>query len=307
MFGILNIHKPAGWTSRDVVNRMQALVRPDKVGHAGTLDPLATGVLVVGIGPATRLIRYVQQMPKEYRATFLLGRTSPTEDIEGQTTELADPPRPTLADVRGQLPRFLGRIQQRPPAFSAIKVRGRRAYKLARQGKTVELAPRPVTIHTLQVLRYEYPELELQIACGSGTYVRALGRDLAAVLGTGAVMSALQRTAIGEYRVGDATPLQDLSPSNLRDHLLSPLTALGALPQRILTPNEIRTLQQGKTISSSASRGVPAHGQANEIAAVTANHQLVAILTVRGHGCLHPARNFPLPCPTDRHNRSPGH
>ena len=189
--GLLNLNKPAGMTSRDVVNIVQRLSRPAKAGHAGTLDPLADGVLVVCVGSATRLIEYVQRMPKRYVGTFLLGRQSPTEDIEGEVTELPDAPVPTREQIEAAARRFVGRIEQRPPAFSALKIRGRPAYKLARQGKPVELAPRPVEIYRIEVKKYRYPELVLEIDCGGGTYVRSLGRDLAESLGTAAVMSAL--------------------------------------------------------------------------------------------------------------------
>src|SRR5262245_35406014 len=203
MFGLLNIDKPAGLTSRDVVSRVQRLVRPQKVGHAGTLDPLATGVLVVAVGPATRLVEYVQRMPKTYQGTFLLGRTSDTEDVEGEVVELDSPPVPTRAEIDAALPRFIGTIEQRPPAYSALKVAGRRAHKLARRGEAVELAPRPVEIHAIELLRYEYPEMELRIDCGSGTYVRSLGRDVAEAVDTGAVMAALRRLAIGPFQAAE--------------------------------------------------------------------------------------------------------
>src|SRR5437868_5550844 len=139
MFALLNVNKPAGITSRDVVNRLQRLVRPAKVGHAGTLDPLATGVLVVCLGQATRLIEYVQQMPKTYHGTFLLGRESDTEDIEGDVKELPNAPRPSRAEIDAALPQFVGRIEQRPPAYSALKVGGERAYDKARRGEAVVL------------------------------------------------------------------------------------------------------------------------------------------------------------------------
>ena len=142
--GLLNLNKPTGMTSRRAVDIVQRLAWPAKVGHAGTLDPLATGVLVVCVGPATRLIEYVQRMPKRYVAAFLLGRQSPTEDIEGQVTELLGARVPTADEVRAAASRFVGRIQQRPPAFSALKVGGRPAYELARQGRPAHLAARPV-------------------------------------------------------------------------------------------------------------------------------------------------------------------
>ncbi len=151
-FGLLNINKPAGVTSRRVVDQVQKLVRPAKAGHAGTLDPLATGVLIVCVGPATRLVDYLHRMPKRYRAEFLLGRTSPTEDVEGVITELVSPPIPTHDQIVAAAQRFIGEISQRPPAYSALKVGGRRAYDLARSGKEVSLQARPVSVFRLDVL-----------------------------------------------------------------------------------------------------------------------------------------------------------
>ena len=193
-FGLLCVNKPVGMTSRQAVNVVQRLARPAKVGHAGTLDPLADGVLVVGVGSATRLLEYVQQMRKRYVGTFLLGRSSPTEDTEGQVTECPDAPVPTLDEIGSAAARWTGRIAQRPPAFSALKVAGRRAYDLARRGKLPQLAPRPVDVFQIEIRRYQYPELVLNVECGGGTYIRSLGRDLAESLGTAAVMSALTRT-----------------------------------------------------------------------------------------------------------------
>ncbi len=250
MFGFLNVDKPAGVTSRDVVNRVQRLARPHKVGHAGTLDPLATGVLVIAIGPATRLIEYVQRLPKTYHATFLLGRTSDTEDAQGHVVELPGAAPPSEAQLRAILPQFVGTIQQRPPAYSALKVEGQRAYKLARRGAEVELAPRPVEIHDLEILRYDYPHLELLVRCGSGTYVRSLGRDIAAALGTGAVMSALRRQAIGPFSSDAALPAAEISPVTIQQRLQSPLAALGDLPRVAVSEAEARRLQMGQAIAN---------------------------------------------------------
>ncbi|HEY2760774.1 MAG TPA: tRNA pseudouridine(55) synthase TruB, partial [Pirellulales bacterium] len=169
LFGLLILDKPPGQTSRWVVDQVQRLVRPAKVGHAGTLDPLATGVLIVCVGPATRLIDYIHQLPKQYRAEFLFGRASSTEDITGEVSELSDPPQPTRDKIESALRKFTGEIQQRPPAFSALKVAGQRAYKLARQGKEVALAPRPVSIHNITLLDYVYPTLTLDVTCSTGT------------------------------------------------------------------------------------------------------------------------------------------
>ena len=287
MFGLLNINKPQGMTSRDVVNRVQRTIRGVKVGHAGTLDPLATGVLVVCLGPATRLVEYVQRMPKQYSATFLLGKTSDTEDIEGEVTELTEPPCPTSSEIEAALPTFIGEIEQRPPAYSALKVGGRRAYDLARKGKQVELQPRKITVHDITVSRYEYPELDLQMTCGSGTYIRSLGRDLAHALGTGAVMSALERTAIGGFHVQDGVELNGLSAENAADVLIAPRHAVSELPAVELTPEEIRRIGNGMLIDDRW------HLQCDEVAAFEDSGRLLAILAPRGPQRLRPARNFP--------------
>jgi len=286
MFGLLNIDKPAGVTSRDVVNRVQRLVRPHKVGHAGTLDPLATGVLVVAIGPATRLIEYVQRMPKTYQGTFLLGRTSDTEDVEGHVVELPDAAVPTREDIATAIPRFIGTIEQRPPAYSALKVAGKAAYKLARRGETVELAPRAVKIQSIEVIRYEFPELELRVQCGGGTYIRSLGRDLAESLNTGAVMSALRRLAIGPFTVNEAIDCDSLSAPLIEKNLLSPLLALGQLPHIELSNDQITRVMQGQMISATHQ---PA---ADEIAAVDNRGQLVALLKPTSDGKLAPLKCF---------------
>lgn len=287
MFGLLNIHKPSGNTSRDVVNCIQRLLRGVKVGHAGTLDPLATGVLVVALGPATRLVEYVQRMPKTYVGTFLLGRSSDTEDSEGNVVELSDPPRPTRLEIEAALPAFVGTIQQLPPAFSALKVQGRRAYALARRGEHVELQPRPIAIHRLSVVRYEYPELELEVCCGSGTYIRSLGRDIARSLGTAAVMSALVRTAIGAFRLADALELDALTPAACESNLLPPRLAVAQLPSAPLSDDEVRRLANGLAIQNRW--GV----EAGEMAALDGQGRLVAILAPRASGELGPVRNFP--------------
>jgi tRNA pseudouridine55 synthase len=271
MFGLLNLNKPPGITSRDVVNRVQRLVRPAKVGHAGTLDPLATGVLVIGIGPATRLIEYVQRMPKTYRGTFLLGRMSDTEDIEGEVRELCDPPQPASDAIRAAMQRFVGTIDQRPPAFSALKIQGQRAYDLARRGDPVELASRPVEIHSLALVTYAYPELTLLVRCGSGTYVRSLGRDLARSLNTDAVMSALRREAIGPFGLDSSLDCESLTESTIESGLLSPLLALGDLPQIDVTSGEVQRLRQGQTIVDRWGHTAP------EVAAVSERNDLIAV------------------------------
>jgi tRNA pseudouridine55 synthase len=297
-FGILNVDKPAGLTSREVVGRVEGLIRGVKCGHAGTLDPLATGVLVVCVGPATRLIQYVQRLPKEYRAVFQLGRRSVTDDVEGEVELVADAPEPTLAQIEAVVPQFVGEIEQRPPAFSAIKVDGQRSYDRARRGEEFELPARTITIHRLEVLRYEYPELELAIECGSGTYVRSLARDLAAALGTAAVMSALERTAIGDFRVEEAVALDAITNSTFAEHLQPPIEALRCLPQIAVNDRELAELRYGRPIErrnfkSPIGGNVAAAAEPNaEWAAVDPAGRLAAILFEKQPNQLWPARNF---------------
>ena len=293
--GILNLNKTPGITSRGVVDRVQRLARPAKVGHAGTLDPLATGVLVVCVGAATRLAEHVQRMPKQYAGTFLLGRHSPTEDVDGEITELTDPPVPSLDQLKTAAAALTGRISQRPPAFSALKVAGRRAYSMARRGEQVELKPRTVEVHRLAVVSYDYPEFKLDVECGSGTYIRSLGRDLAESLGTAAVMSNLERTAIGGFTVDEAIDPETLTPDTWTAHLRPLLEAVAPLERIELTASEIAKIRQGQTISHRVAH--PADGENDgdpkEFAAVDSSNRLIAILAPRGPGTLRPVRNFP--------------
>ena len=304
--GLLNLNKPVGMTSRQAVDIVHRLSRPAKAGHAGTLDPLAQGVLVVCAGSATRLIGYVQRMRKQYLGTFLLGRTSVTEDIEGQVTELPDAPVPTHAQIEAAARRFLGRIEQRPPAFSALKIQGRPAYKLARQGKPVELAPRPVEIFRIEIKRYEYPELVLEIDCGGGTYIRSLGRDLAQALGTGAVMSALVRTSIGGFHVAEAIDPSRLTRDNWHAFLQPPLRAVEYLPRVPLSAEEAVRLRNGQTIAAKAEGGGRKAEEgvrgteygvrsaaAEEFAAVDPAGQLVGVVAMDAAGRWRTVRNLP--------------
>ena len=291
--GILNLNKPAGITSRDVVNVVQCLAgRKMRVGHAGTLDPLARGVLVVSVGPATRLIEYIQQMPKTYRAEFLLGCHSDTEDTDGQVTRLETPLVPSEEEIRTVLPQFTGRILQRPPAYSALRIAGRRAYDLARKGKQIELAPREIVVYQLLLDEYNYPKLGLTIQCGSGTYVRSLGRDLAESLGTAAVMSALERTAIGRFRIEEAVDPDSLTPENWTDALLPPVMAVSHLTKLTLDDEAVRKIQDGLTIPRP--KGID---PAADTVAVDQTGRLIGILTGRGREQLKTKRNFPTRLP----------
>jgi tRNA pseudouridine55 synthase len=287
MFGLLNLNKPAGITSRDLVNRVQRLVKPHKVGHAGTLDPLASGVLVVCLGPATRLIEYVQLMPKRYLATFLLGRHSETEDVEGFVVELPNPPLPSEIQVRAVLPRFLGRIQQQPPAYSALKVEGKRAYDLARQGEIPDLKPRPIEVHSIELIAYSYPQLTLDIRCGSGTYVRSLGRDIARSLGTEGVMSGLTRTEIGPFHASQALSGDDVTPQRIDQAIIPPLTALGNMPTLAVSEREEAFLRNGRQIERRNLSSSVLESQ-EEVALLTSSGRLLAIVVPASEGFWQP-------------------
>lgn len=294
-FGLLNLNKPHGVTSRDAVNQVQRALKslarstgekPAKVGHAGTLDPIATGVLVLCVGAATKLIEHVQRQPKRYRGTFLLGRRSPSDDVELEVEELPNARRPSLAEVESALPAFVGEIQQAPPAYSAIKVGGRKAYDLARAGKPPELPPRPVTIHELSVVSYDDPELVLDIRCGSGTYIRSLGRDLAASLGTAAVMSALERTEIGPFNIDRAIDPDKIDEETLASQLLPAGMAVADLPAIRVDAALAEELRNGRFIPRGKG---PA---ADEVAAFDDTGELVALVKPRGKDRYQPVRNF---------------
>ena len=207
--GFLNIAKPTACTSHDVVNAVRRLMGQRRVGHAGTLDPLATGVLVLGVGHGTRLIEYLAGTRKTYRAEILLGRTTTTDDSAGETLR-EQPVNVDDAAVRAALGQFKGTIAQVPPVYAAVHIDGTRAYKRARRGEDVTLAPRQVTIHRLELLEIQLPLLSLELECSTGTYVRALARDLGEALGCGAHLAALTRTRVGAFSLADAVPLDAL-------------------------------------------------------------------------------------------------
>lgn len=286
MHGILNIAKPQWMSSRDVVNRVARLAGKSKTGHAGTLDPLATGVLVCPVGQGTRLIEYIQRMPKTYEGTFLLGKSSDTEDVTGKVTELPEPPQIDRSELESILPQFLGTIQQVPPSFSALKVQGKRAYKLARAGTAVTLAARPVEIYALELLEFDFPRFRLRIECGSGTYVRSLGRDIARRLGTEAVMESLVRTAIGPYHLDQAAVLEDLDEAALAEQLLPLVTAVQDLPQATISPEDARLLVYGQQVS------LPGVQPAEELASLDAQGNLLAILVPTEQNTWRSAKNF---------------
>lgn len=280
MFGLLNVHKPAGMTSRDVVNRIQRVVRPAKVGHAGTLDPLATGVLIVLVGNATRLTDYAHLHDKTYVGEFRLGQWSDTEDIEGNVVVEESPRIPTREELEGLLPKFVGEISQRPPAYSALKVGGERAYDLARQGKAVELASRMIEVHSIKLLKFEYPDLQMEITCGSGTYIRSLGRDIAEAAGTCAVMTSLVRTRIGPWHLQNAKQLEELGNlTAIKESLLPAKEVVSLFESLVATPEEIIALSHGKKIARSFEMTLTC---GTELAVLTEAGELAAVVVVEG-------------------------
>lgn len=285
--GLLVFDKPSGPTSRDLVNRVQGLLpRGTKIGHCGTLDPLATGVLVVVVGQATRLTEYVQRMGKSYRTRLTLGARSDTDDADGTVTPVPGAMVPEPAPVAAVLNEFEGVIEQVPPAYSAAKVEGRRAHALARRGETVRLVARPVRIDRISVDRYEYPDLELTIDCGKGTYIRSIARDLGERLGCGAYVAELRRTRTGGFRVEEA-----LSPAATVEELrrgLWPLTAAVAELPTMAVPNAIvPLLRQGKSVSLP---GVADQPLGQEVAACDEAGRLVAVAVIERGRMLKPVK-----------------
>jgi tRNA pseudouridine55 synthase len=286
MFGFLNVHKPPGPTSHDIVAQVRRLAgRKVKVGHAGTLDPFAEGVLVICVGPATRLASYVQAAPKRYVAEITLGATSTTEDSEGEIAPTPDAAPPSEAAVRTALAGFAGDIQQVPPAHSAVHVNGRRAYKLARAGEDVQLPPRPVTVHEIALVRYAYPLLTIDVRCGSGTYIRSLARDIGAALGAGGYCSKLTRTEVGLFHLDAAKTPDDLDPEA---DMLPPLIALESLEKVVVDEEGVAKLLLGQSVS------LPDNAPCGEVAAVGPDGRLLALASAEP-GRLRPSKVFPLP------------
>ena len=258
MDGVLVIAKPAGPTSHDVVALVRRLAATKRVGHGGTLDPFASGVLPLFLGRATRLVEYHLGDRKGYRATVCFGASSTTDDLEGELTPTAAP-APSRAAVEGALAGFIGPISQRPPAYSAIKVAGRRAYAMARAGEHVELASREVTIHRLELLDWDGTDPDRPIAvvdveCSAGTYIRALARDLGEAVGGAAYLGALVRTASGPFRLDGAVSLERAREAaaggteRLAALLLPVDAGLDEIPELVVTDDEVRAIARGQFV-----------------------------------------------------------
>lgn len=230
MNGIILINKPAGWTSFDVVNKVRGMIQRSgvsqsnkkrfPVGHTGTLDPLATGLLVLVLGDYCKRAQEFTKLDKSYEVIMKLGQTSTTGDEEGEKTDVSDL-KPSLTEVKTALDGFVGDIMQVPPAFSAIKVNGERAYKLARKGEDVTLQARPARISSIELHSYDYPLVNFTASVGSGTYIRSLVEDVGKVLKTGAYMPALRRTTVGEWKLTNALEMDSLTPELIQTNLIN--------------------------------------------------------------------------------------
>ncbi|MGF1514022.1 MAG: tRNA pseudouridine(55) synthase TruB [Elainellaceae cyanobacterium] len=251
MNGFLNLHKPAGLTSHDCVARLRRRLGLKRIGHGGTLDPAATGVLPMAVGRATRLLQFLPAQ-KAYRATVRFGVRTDTDDLEGAVLLQAAAPHLTLAEVSPHLAAFQGTIQQIPPKYSAIQVDGRRLYDLARAGEPVAVPMRTVEIYGTEILGWgpgDFPELDVAIACGSGTYIRAIARDLGELLGVGGTLAALVRTESGGFNLADSITLEDVTPEGL----ISPAIALGHLPAVELDSHQAADWGHGRPVIVPAS------------------------------------------------------
>jgi tRNA pseudouridine55 synthase len=292
---VVVVDKPAGWTSHDVVARVRRILGTRRVGHAGTLDPMATGVLVVGVGRGTRLLGHLVGAGKTYEATIRLGQTTTTDDAEGTVTSCRDTTGLTEPDLRAALTAFTGTFAQVPPSVSAIKVDGRRAYARVRAGEEVTVAARQVTVTRFSLEgvrrgaagpgRDAWPVLDVDVVvdCSSGTYVRALGRDVGERLGVGGHLVALRRTAVGPFRIDEARTLEQLAAEPAV--LALGLAASRAFPRRVLTPQEVTSLRHGRPVGARGELSAPT-------AAFTPEGGLVALLVAGRPGEARPVVVF---------------
>jgi tRNA pseudouridine55 synthase len=275
--GVLVVDKPVGLTSHDVVQIIRRGTGIRRAGHTGTLDPRASGVLVVLIGPAVRLSEYVSASDKRYQATVRLGSSTDTFDAEGRITSSASPESITEEQFENALTPFIGEIQQVPPPYSAIKVQGRKAYEMAREGEEVELAPRMIHVYSLELLEWDSPEAVIDVFCSSGTYVRSLANDLGTALGCGAHLVGLRRTKSGRFTLRDAVPLRRLQESfhtgDWYRHLIPAAEALGDWPMVELDGDQVELIRHGHRIPAEAGSNGWARG-------VSQQGDLVALLEI---------------------------
>ncbi|MGB8278047.1 MAG: tRNA pseudouridine(55) synthase TruB [Methylovirgula sp.] len=286
--GWVVLDKPVGMTSTHAVARLKRLFNAKKAGHAGTLDPLASGILPVAFGEATKTVPFVQEGEKAYRFTIAWGAESDSDDADGTITQRSDL-RPEREEICAALPQFMGTIMQRPPSFSAIKIGGERAYDLARDGEPPDLAPRPVTIHSLALIAAERDQATFEARCGKGTYVRAVARDLGRALGCYGHVSALRRTRVGPFSEADAVSLAQLAEDLPPDALRRVEAGLMEIPQIIVDRESAARLRRGQSVLLRG-RDTPMAG-----AAFASCGGVVVAVGAIEHGELVPGRVFNLP------------
>ncbi|MFN7734223.1 MAG: tRNA pseudouridine(55) synthase TruB [Pirellula sp.] len=250
MYGVLNLNKPVGPTSRACVNAVNKLLPGIKVAHAGTLDPLASGVLLILIGPAVRLMDDVHDLEKEYVGCFQLGASSPSGDLETELSRVPIPEGLTAADFHQVIPGFLGEIEQQPPAYSAIRIEGQRAHERARSGKVVDMPLRRVRIHALELIAFQSDRFSIRVRCSTGTYLRTLGMDIARALGTEAVMTDLVRTRIGPFALEDAVPMENLSTESIVNAIQPASAATAHLPAHTVSNPMMRRILDGQRLDA---------------------------------------------------------
>lgn len=291
--GILNVDKPAGVTSHDVVDTVRRIAGQRKVGHAGTLDPMATGVLLVCLGQATRVAEYLMSGRKRYRATIVLGTTTDTYDADGKTTNSGGRTDYSQEDVQAVLASLSGPIEQVPPMYSALKRDGQPLYKLARQGKTVELEPRSVVIHEIKFLNWNEPSLIIEVLCSSGTYIRSLAHDLGQLLGGGAHLASLVRLSSGSFLLEDSASLARLEEAfqhgEESTHLMPIDEALLDWPAMIIGADEARRVVHGQSLPGDQ----PVAAETRLCRAYSAGGDFLAILSYEPErGCWQPKKVF---------------
>ena len=256
--GILLVDKPAGWTSHDVVARARRLTGQRKIGHTGTLDPMATGLLVLCLGDATRLVEYMSRHDKRYEGTITLGVTTDTDDADGQALDRRPVPAVDNSVLERLCEQFSGPITQRPPAYSALKVDGKRAYSIARGGGDPQLHARQVLVHSISIDRISAVELGIRVHCGPGTYIRSLARDIGDALGCGAHLSQLRRTTVGRFELAGAATLDTLEsagPAGAQELLTAPDEGVIEWPAAVLEKQSAAAFAHGGAVDSAASGG----------------------------------------------------
>jgi tRNA pseudouridine55 synthase len=275
--GVLVVDKPVGMTSHDVVEAIRRGTGIRRAGHTGTLDPRASGVLVILIGPAVRLSEYVSASDKRYQAIIRLGSSTDTFDADGKFVRSDQPVNVTEEQFEKILKQFEGEITQTPPPYSAVKVNGRRAYDMARQGEEVELAPRKIQVHHLEVLEWAPPEVVVDVHCSSGTYVRSLANDMGNALGTGAYLVGLRRTKSGRFSLRDATPLRKLQEAfqagNWYQFLIPAAEALADWPAVELNPDDVEEVRHGHRV-----KAAPGESQPELVRGVSVAGELIALM-----------------------------